>query len=190
MTLSSLQTTIFAQCDYPPGTITLNTAGGTSNTFYTTQYVLVNSSGQISQFQSTASFTNVVQGEYSAYAINYKTSDGINGLTVGQLFSGLTSDCLDISPAFTFSVGMVDASLAVNDAIICNPVQGDIELIVTNAQSGVTYELQTLAGASFSPAITGIGNDANLTLTIPQANAPTTTTVSYTHLTLPTICSV
>jgi len=174
--LVSFQNKVFTQCDYPPGTITLNTAGGTSNTFYTTQYVLVDSLGQISQFQNTASFPNVTQGEYSAYAINYKTSDGINGLTIGQLFSGLTSDCLDISPAFDFSVGTIDATLAVSDAIICNPVQGDIDLVITAAQSDVNYELQALDGSSFSPAITGVGTGANLTLTIPQASAPTTTT--------------
>lgn len=165
-----------AQCDYPPGTITLNTAGGTTNSFYTTQYVLVNSVGNITQFQSTASFTNVQQGEYSAYAINYKTSDGINDLTVGQPFSGLTSDCLDISPAFNFSVGAVDNSLAVNDAIICNPAEGAIDITVTNAQNGVVYELQTLAGVSFSPIIKATGTGADLILTIPQTNAPTTTT--------------
>ena len=174
--LLSFQNLIIAQCDYPPGTITLNTAGGTSNTFYTTQYVLVDSLGQISQFQNTASFPNVIQGEYSAYAINYKTSDGINGLSNGQLFSGLTSDCLDISPAFGFSVGAVDATLAVSDATICNPVQGDIDLVVANAQNGVNYELQALDGRPFSPAITGIGTGSDLTLTIPQASAPTTTT--------------
>lgn len=165
-----------AQCDYPPGTISLNTTGGTTNPFYTTQYVLVDSLGNISQFQNTASFTNVVQGEYSAYAINYKTSDGVTGLTVGQPFSGLMSDCLDISPAFNFSVGSIDATLAVSDAVICNPVEGDIDITITTAQSGVVYELQTLAGASFSPVINGIGAGVDLTLTIPQANAPTTTT--------------
>lgn len=174
--LFSFQSDVTAQCDYPPGMITLNTAGGTTNPFYTTQYVLVDSLGDIVQFQNTASFTNVQQGEYSAYAINYKTTDGINGLTAGQPFSGLTSDCLDISPAFIFSVGSVDDSLAVNDAIICNPAEGDIDITVTNAQSGVVYELQTIAGASFSPVIKATGAGADLTLTIPQANAPTTTT--------------
>jgi len=180
-----VQNKAIAQCDYPPGTITLNTAGGTANSFYTTQYVLVDSLGQISQFQNTASFPNVIQGAYSAYAINYKTSDGINGLTVGQLFSGLTSDCLDISPAFNFSVGAIDATLAVSDATICNPVQGDIDLVITNAQSGVNYELQALDGSSFSPIITGVGTGSDLTLTIPQANAPTTTTSYKIVATLP-----
>ena len=167
---------INAQCDFPPGDITLNTAGGTANTFYTTQYVLVDSLGNISQFQNSTTFTNVQQGEYNAYAINYKTSDGINGLTVGQAFSGLTSDCLDISPAFNFSVGSINASLAVSDAIICNPAEGDVDITVTNAQSGVNYELQTMAGASFSPPIEALGAGADLTLTIPQAAAPSTTT--------------
>ncbi|MEM6318046.1 MAG: hypothetical protein AAF960_10270 [Bacteroidota bacterium] len=183
-----------AQCDYPPGTITLNTAGGTSNPFYTTQYVLVDSLGNISQFQSTASFTNVQQGEYSAYAINYKTSDGINGLTIGQPFSGLTvgpslngdpSICLDTSPAFTFSVGAVDANLAVSDATICNPAEGNVDITITNAQNGVVYELQTLAGASFSPAVIGTGAGTDLTLTIPQASAPTTTTTYKVVASLP-----
>lgn len=174
--LISVQNQLSAQCDYPPGTITLNATGGTSNSFYTTQYVLVDSLGQIAQFQNTASFQNVTQGEYSAYAINYKTADGINGLTIGQLFSGLTSDCLDISSGFDFSVGAIDAALAVSDATICNPVQGAIDLVITAAQNNVNYELQALDGSSFSPAITGTGTGANLTLTIPQASAPTTTT--------------
>jgi hypothetical protein len=174
--LCSIQGQLLAQCDYPPGDITLNTAGGTTNTFYTTQYVLVDSTGNISQFQSSATFTGVQQGEYSAYAINYKTTDGITGLTVGQPFSSLASACLDTSPAFNFSVGAIDASLAVSDTVICNPAAGNVPITISNAQSGVHYELKTLAGASFSPAIQATGTGADLTLTIPQASAPTTTT--------------
>lgn len=183
--LFSINNRAIAQCDYPPGTITLNTSGGTTNPFYTTQYVLVDSLGNIVQFQNTASFSNVVQGEYNAYAISYKTSDGITGLTAGQPFSNLASDCLDISPAFAFSVGTIDASLAVSDVTICNPAEGDADIVVSSAQAGVQYELQTLAGTPLSPTVSAVGTGADLTLTIPQASLPTTTTTYKIVATLP-----
>ena len=67
-------------------------------------------------------------------------------------------------------------ALAVSDADICNPASGDVLITITNAEDGVSYELQTLAGASLSPAVTGTGAGADLNLSILQADAPTTTT--------------
>lgn len=67
-------------------------------------------------------------------------------------------------------------SLAVSDASICNPATGDATITITGAETGVTYELQTLAGASLSPAVSGTGTGIDLVLTIVQANVPTVTT--------------
>jgi len=69
-----------------------------------------------------------------------------------------------------------NASLAVSDASTCNPATGDVVITITNAESGIDYELQTTAGASLSPAVTGTGTGGNLNLTILQANAPTSAT--------------
>ena len=49
-------------------------------------------------------------------------------------------------------------------------------ITVTTAASGVTYELQTLGGASLTPVVSGVGAGANLSLTILQADAPVATT--------------
>jgi len=67
-------------------------------------------------------------------------------------------------------------TLAVSDANICKPATGNITVTITNAATGVNYELKTTDGVSFTPAISGIGTGANLNLSIPQASAPTVTT--------------
>jgi len=67
-------------------------------------------------------------------------------------------------------------SLIVSDAAICKPATGNVTITISNAANGVTYELKTTDGTSFTSAITGTGAGANLNLVIPQASLPTVTT--------------
>jgi hypothetical protein len=49
----------------------------------------------IKQISSNTSFTNVPMGQYRVYGLNYKTSDGITGLTIGANWNAVTGNCYE-----------------------------------------------------------------------------------------------
>ena len=142
---------------------------GTSVTFTATP-----TNGGTPTYQWTVNGVNV--GTNSA---TYSYSPANNDAITVEMTSSAT--CATGSPATSNTVTMSvkaspSISLDVSDANICNPASGDIPITISSAQNGVSYELQTLAGASLSPAVTGIGNGSDLNLTILEANAPIVTT--------------
>ncbi len=145
---------------------------------------------------NSADLVVTITGGTGPYSVVY--SDGVTNFTVSPYTSGAN---IPVSPTTTTTYTLVSAednftcaatsatgtalvtvipglstNLSVSDATICNPATGDVNIVITNADDGVTYELKTLGDVSLTPPVTGVGTGSNLTLTILQANAPTTTT--------------
>jgi hypothetical protein len=91
-------------CNNTSGNITFNGTGQNVTADYTQQYVLTDTTGLIKQIASNPSFSNVLVGQYRVYGLNYRTADGISGLTVGATWAGVTGTCFQKSPALLFKV--------------------------------------------------------------------------------------
>ncbi|HNP20048.1 MAG TPA: hypothetical protein PKL31_16535, partial [Fulvivirga sp.] len=113
------------------------------------------------------------------------TNEDISNLVAGDYTVVVTDNstvgCSKVFGPFTVGDPLPSDALAVSDATICNAAESDVIITITNAESGVDYELQTVGGASLVPAVTGTGTGADLNLTILQANAPTTNTTYKVH---------
>jgi hypothetical protein len=165
--------------------------------------------------EATAAITNVTCNGDANGAINVSVTKGVapytyawttsggsglnataedqTGLTAGTYNLVVTDANNVVSDAFTFTVtqpaadAAITTGLTVSDASVCNPAGGNAAFTITAAQSGVHYELKTLAGTSLS---TGTGTGSDLSLTMLQANIPTpVTTTSYTYKVVATSAS-
>lgn len=94
-------------------TLAVSTSGASTDPAYTNSYVLVDSTGYIKGINATGSFDVTQQGLYNIYRVNYLTSAGISGLSVGSPFSGVSSDCFMTSGAVGFKVCAQEGGLPV-----------------------------------------------------------------------------
>jgi hypothetical protein len=136
------------------GQIVASATGGASSSY---QYKL--NAVPYTAYQVSGTFTGLSAG---TYIITSKDANNVEN----------TKEVIITQPANPAN----SAGLAVSDASVCNPSAGNVVFTITNALSGVNYELKTLADVSLSPAVTGTGSGTNLALTILQANLPTSTT--------------
>jgi uncharacterized repeat protein (TIGR01451 family)/gliding motility-associated-like protein len=78
-------------CDFEEGTVTFKSTGGSTGSDIITKYVVTDGTGNIKQINDSPSFTNIVSGNYKAFAVTYKT--GITGLTVGTNIANISATC-------------------------------------------------------------------------------------------------
>jgi Bacterial Ig domain len=85
--------------------ITFNHAGQNATAGFTTKYVLTDSFGIIKQVVNTPSVSGLLDAnKYRIYAVNYQTTGGATGLTVGQNISGVTGSCLAVSKPLLYRI--------------------------------------------------------------------------------------
>jgi hypothetical protein len=90
-------------CDNTTGDITVTNTGQAA-TGYTQKYVLTDSTGKILKIETTTTFMGLSSGRYRVYTINYRTSDGITGMTVGGNIGGVTGISVNKSLPVLFKV--------------------------------------------------------------------------------------
>jgi hypothetical protein len=110
--------TQLTNCTYTNITnINLTITGGSNAADETTDYVLTDLAGQILQIQTTATFNNLSNLNYAAYAVSYETAIGVTGLTIGQNIQDVASTgCLDFSAPYNFR----NCPQAQPDPEVCN----------------------------------------------------------------------
>jgi len=91
-------------CDFLTGTVMLSSAGGNNVETYTTRYVLTALDGTIVDIQEEAAFEVDTEGQYTAYAVNYRNDEMPENLSVRRNINDLTSECLNIGAPYTFTV--------------------------------------------------------------------------------------
>ncbi|MDH5475092.1 MAG: SprB repeat-containing protein, partial [Cyclobacteriaceae bacterium] len=87
-------------------------------------------------------------------------------------------DCTEAIMVGTANVtvnNLPNSALVVSDPSTCNPAAGDLNITVSGAETGVTYEV-TVLGTPLAPPVTGLGAGADLNLIIPQVQVPTVAT--------------
>ncbi len=131
------------------GSITVTASGGTGTLTYTLN------PGAVSN--NTGIFSNLVSGTYT---VDITDDNACGPVTTADLI-----------------IGEPSLNLAVTNPTICDPAQGDVVITVSGTTAGITYELQTQAGASLTPAVTAVSTGGDLDLIILQANAPVVTTI-------------
>jgi hypothetical protein len=94
-------------CNNTSGTITANISGQNTTAGYTQSYALANETGLILQLSNTATFTGLVNGKYQMFALNYLTTSGVTGLTVGQNIATVAGTCYQLSAPLLFQVCQV-----------------------------------------------------------------------------------
>ncbi len=99
----------FAQTYTSPASFSFTNTG--TNTSFTTKYVLVNTSTNlIAYLSTTASFSGVVTGIYSLYAVNYNPSGTAPTLTVGTNLSTIGGTCVALSSSLNVTVSAVTSA--------------------------------------------------------------------------------
>lgn len=91
-------------CNNASGNITARVSGQNTNPSYTQSYALTDSAGLILRLATTPSFTGLTDGKYKVYAVNYETSSGVTGLTVGQNIDAVTGSCFAKSSPLRYQV--------------------------------------------------------------------------------------
>lgn len=137
-------------CDYEAGDISLTASGHNAGADYTQVYALADAgTGNIVQLSNTADFTAVAAGIYDAYAINYKTSNGVSNLALDEAINSLSGDCLDVSAPFNFEVceesnGSNDppepAAITGNQNGDCDYFAGIVNLAVNGYNTDADFE--------------------------------------------------
>ena len=84
--------------------VVLESSGGNTSSDFTTVYAVTNSSGEILAITVEPVFDGLGQGLYTAVAINYETSKGIEGLVVGENIADIASTCYDVGNAYVFGI--------------------------------------------------------------------------------------
>lgn len=103
--LFPLNNLLAQNCDYLSGDVLLNASQSINTPFYDTRYFIIDSaSDSILQVNLLPQFTNLEKGTYAAYAVTYKSSDSIFNLGQGHLLQDITSNCMDLSNPYIFSV--------------------------------------------------------------------------------------
>ncbi len=94
---------VFAQTYTSPASFSFTNTG--NNTAFTTKYILVNTSTNlIAYLSTTTSFSGVVAGTYTLYAVNYDPSGTEPTLTVGTNFSSIGGSCVAASSSLALTV--------------------------------------------------------------------------------------
>ena len=91
-------------CNNTTGNILATIAGQNTGAAFTQKYVLADSAGRILQITATPQYNGLSSGIYNVFAINYETTKGVSGLTVGQNISGVTGTCLVVSSPLGYVV--------------------------------------------------------------------------------------
>jgi hypothetical protein len=123
--------TVGCSCNNATGTIVSTISNQNTSADYTQGYVLTNNSGVIIQSSSTPNFTGLTSNQYAIYAINYKTTEGVNGLTIGQNVAGVNGNCLDVSVPLFYTVCI--------PVFACNNVSGNITAVVSGQNTGAAF---------------------------------------------------
>jgi hypothetical protein len=141
-----------------PASFSFNING--NNSALTTNYILVNISTNLIAYLSTASsFSNIAEGGYTLYGVNYDPSGTAPTLAVGTNFSVIGGSCVALSSSLSVTI---TAAACPNDIILTSTIN-DISsgtllskssgtISATNLISGtakVTY--QAAGSISFSP---------------------------------------
>lgn len=92
-------------CNYCLGeTVVLEASSTNNEAGFTTAYILADKEGVISVIQDSPDFGQLEEGLYVAFAINYDTNEGINGLEVGNNVLDINGTCFDLSSGYIFGV--------------------------------------------------------------------------------------
>jgi hypothetical protein len=158
-------------CNVTENNISFNITNQNVTADYTQRYVLTDTTMVIQQISSNTSFSNVAVGQYRVYGLNYRTADGITGLTVGANWNAVAGSCFQKSPALLFKVcpappfAMDCASSVLNGTFVANQATqtGNITLALTGVTANMTTHF-TVTGTNFS------GGLSNVTLVIGQTN--------------------
>lgn len=92
------------ECDYTTGLVEIVSTGGNNNPGYTTIYVLTDVQGTIISIADNPRFEISEEGFFVAYAINSQNESTQEGIEIGENINNVTSDCLDISDPYSFTV--------------------------------------------------------------------------------------
>jgi gliding motility-associated-like protein len=131
------------------GDISFDIIGGNPSNL--TEYILTDSNGEILDISLDPSFSNIEEGDYHIYAINY--TDTLSNYGIGENIENITAECFDLSNAYPFSVCEpdcytilepiivgLDSDLETPETVItpatCNLSDGEIVL----SPSGYIYE--------------------------------------------------
>jgi hypothetical protein len=150
--------TVGCNCNNSTGTLTTTVSSQNTGVDYTQKYVLTDNAGVVAQIANTPSFTGLASATYAIYAVNYKTTEGVNGLTVGQNIAGANSPCLDVSKPLFYTVCI--------PVFICNNVSGNITAVISGQNTGAAFtqsyaltdENGVILKLSTTPAFTGLVN--------------------------------
>ena len=91
-------------CNNATGNLTFTLSGQTADPDYTQSFALTDADGTILSFSATPAFSNLANGVYNVYSINYRTAAGITNYSIGNQINAVTGSCLNISPALGFVV--------------------------------------------------------------------------------------
>jgi hypothetical protein len=138
-----------------PASVVLTNTGQNNAAGFVTQYVLVNNTTQtIAYTNTTPGFSNVPVGNYSAYAVNYNSSQASPNLAVGTAFAAIGGDCVNTSSAFSVIV--------TSGSVACIPATAGVGTISatvsghnTAAGFATRYVLTNAAGVIQSSNTTG-----------------------------------
>ena len=150
--------TVGCSCNNATGTLVSTVSNQNTGVDYTQKYVLTDNAGVIAQMANTPSFTGLTSTTYAIYAVNYKTTEGVNGLTIGQNIAGANSPCLDVSKPLFYTVCL--------PVFVCNNVSGNITAVVSGQNIGATFtqsyvltdDNEVIIRLSTTPSFTGLVN--------------------------------
>jgi uncharacterized protein (DUF2141 family) len=150
--------TVGCSCNNTTGTLVTTVSNQNTGVDYTQKYVLTDNAGMVAQIANTPSFTGLASATYAIYAVNYKTTEGVNGLTIGQNIAGANSPCLDVSKPLFYTVCI--------PVFTCNNVSGNITAVVSGQNTGAAFtqsyaltdENGVILKLSTTPTFTGLGN--------------------------------
>lgn len=119
-------------CNRCQGDITFNSED--DNESLTTVFALVNVYGSIIQLSSIHVFTNVNEGTYFIFGINYDELRPISGLTLGGNINDVSGECLDIGDPLVIQVCSKPVAQIIGPNEIC--LESSAALV---ANGGTTY---------------------------------------------------
>ena len=176
-------------CNNITGDLSFTISGNNTSGDYTQLYALTTPTGEILALSSNPEFLGLSDGTYFVYSINYETSGGISGNTVGSNIGMVAGGCIEISGPLVYVV-----QIPTLENVNYTGCEGDGYSVSIN---GNTYDENTPTGTE---TLIGQSGCDSVIITInliflPNATGTETYTgctgdgysaVSYTHLTLPT----
>lgn len=167
---------------YEPEDITYSPSGGNLDPLYTTDFALTDIAGLILEVAtgSNTPFSNYTNGVYHIYAVNYKTAEGVSNLSSGNFITDVTSNCLDISMPYIFSVcSAPNVSIVASDGttdVVEGGMTDDLTIVLTSQPTDtvdvlITPDVETDLGA-------GSGSLVSIRFTPTNWNIPQIVTVT------------